>query len=222
MRGGVIRQRPGLAGVGGAVGERPRHRVGGDRAAGIEHRHVEQVAVMRVVLGVEDVPEHQRGRLLGLRLEQLLAIVEAIAVGDALHGIVSGAVALDELRVAEEGGGQHRRAGAVGVGLDGDRQALSLRLFDQRAAALDVGLARRIEVADVHVRAGGAGIADQADIGFRRALGVDARHEGDMGEGRHVLGCSQLAHRRQLLHAGTRRIRVEDADADAALVQAAR
>ena len=93
---------------------------------------------------------------------------------------------------------------------------------DQRHATLDVGLAGRVEVADVHVRAGGAGIADQADIGFGRALGIDAGHVGDMGEGRHILRGRQLAHRGQFLHAGARRIGVEDADADAALVQSAR
>lgn len=77
-------------------------------------------------------------------------------------------------------------------------------------------------MADVHVRAGGSGIADQADIGFRRALGIDARHVGDMGEGRHVLRGRELADRGQLLHAGGRRIGVQDPDADAALVQTAR
>lgn len=177
---------------------------------------------MRVVLGVEDVPQHQRGRLVSLRLQELLAIAEAMAVGDPLHGIITGAVALDEFGVAEERSRQHGRAGAVGIGFDGDGQALRLRFRDQHAAALDVGLARRVEMADVHVRAGGAGIADQADIGFRRALGVDARHIGDVGEGRHVLRDRELADRGQLLHAGARRIGVQDADADAALVQAAR
>lgn len=93
--------------------------------------------------------------------------------------------------------------------------------FDQHATAFDVGLARRVEVADVHVRAGRAGIADQANIGLRRAFGVDPRHIGDVGEGRHVQPGRELAHRRQLLHAGARRIGVQDADADAALVQSA-
>ena len=222
MRGGIVRQRPGVAGVGLAVRRRPRHRVGRDRAAGIEHRQVEQIAVMRIVLGVEDVPQHQRGRIFRLRLQELLAVVEAIAVGHALHGIITGAVALDKLGIAEERRRQHGRAGAVRISLDRDGEPLRLRFLDQHAAALDVGLARRIEMADVHVRAGGAGIADQADIGFRRAFGVDARHVGDVGEGRHVLLGRELAHRGQLLHAGARSIGVQDADADAALVEAAR
>ncbi|MGY4467339.1 hypothetical protein ACVWWK_003021 [Bradyrhizobium sp. LB9.1b] len=177
--------------------------------------------MMRVVLGVEDVPQHQRRRFFGLRLQELLAIAEAMAVGDPLHGIVTGAVALDEFGVAEEGSRQHGRAGAVRIGLDRDGQALRLRFRDQHAAALDIGLARRVEMADVHMRAGGAGIADQANVGFRRALGVDARHVGDVGEGRHVLRSRELADRGQLLHAGARRVGVEDADTDAALVQAA-
>ena len=177
---------------------------------------------MRVVLGVEDMPQHQRGRLFGLRLQELLAVVEAVSVGDALHGIIAGAIALDELRIAEEGSGEHGGTGAVRIGLDRNGQALRLRFRDQHAAALDVGLARRIEMADVHVRAGGAGIADQADIGLRRALGIDARHVGDVGEGRHVLRCGELADRSQLLHAGAGRVGVQDADADAAFVEAAR
>ena len=77
-------------------------------------------------------------------------------------------------------------------------------------------------MADVHVRAGGAGIADEADIGLGRAFRIDARHVGDVGEGRHAARGGKLAHGRQLLHAGARCVGVEDADADAAFVQPAR
>jgi hypothetical protein len=77
-------------------------------------------------------------------------------------------------------------------------------------------------VADVHMRAGGAGIADQADIGLRRTLRVGVRHIGDMCEGRHAALGSELAERGQLLHAGAGRIGVQDADADAALVEPGR
>ena len=69
------------------------------------------------------------------------------------------------------------------------------------------------------MRAGGAGIADQADIGLRGAFRVDTGHVGDVGEGRHIMRRRQLAHRGQLLHPGARGIGVENADADAALVQ---
>ena len=71
------------------------------------------------------------------------------------------------------------------------------------------------------MRAGGAGIADQADIRFGGALRIDAGHVGDVGEGRDIVRRRQLAHRGQLLHAGARGIGVENADADAALVQTA-
>ncbi len=74
-------------------------------------------------------------------------------------------------------------------------------------------------MADVHVRAGGAGIADQADIGLGGAFRIDAGHVGDVGEGRHIMRRRELADRGQLLHPGARGIGVEDADADAALVQ---
>ena len=74
-------------------------------------------------------------------------------------------------------------------------------------------------MADVHVRAGGAGIADQADIGLGGAFRVDARHVGDVGKGRDIMRRRQLAHRGQFLDAGARGVGVEDADADAALVQ---
>ena len=69
--------------------------------------------MVRVVLDIQDMPQHQRGRLLRLRRQQFLAVAKTMAVGHALHRIVAEAVALLELGIAEEGRRQHRRAGAI-------------------------------------------------------------------------------------------------------------
>ena len=92
----------------------------------------------------------------------------------------------------------------------------------QLGATLHVRLAGTVEVADVHVRAGRTRVADQADVGLGGAFRVDTRHVGDVGEGRHGMRGRKLAHRGQFLHAGAGGIGVEDADANAALVQALR
>ena len=217
--GGFGGQGPGVAGVGGAVRHGPGHGVRGDGAVGEEDGDVEQVLVVGG-FEVEEVPQDEGGGLLSLAGEEFGAAAEAGAVGDALDGVVAGAAAGFELGVREEGGGEDGGAGAVGVGFDGDGQALGLRLGDEAGAAFDVGFARAVEVADVHVGAGGAGVADEADVGFGGAFGVDAGHVGDVGEGGNGAVGGELAHRGEFLDAGAGGVGVEDADADAAFVEA--
>ena len=89
--------------------------------------------MVRIVLDIQHMPQHQRGGLLGLRRQQFLAAAEAMPVGHPLHRVVAEAVARLEFGVAEESRRQHGRTGAVGIGLDRDRQALRLRLRDQLA-----------------------------------------------------------------------------------------
>src|ERR1700722_15552105 len=93
MRGGVVRQWPSVAGVNLAVRDRPGHGIRRDRAAGIEHRHIEEVAMVRVVLDIQDMPQHQRGGLGGLCRKQFLPVAEAPPVVHPLHRIVAGAIA---------------------------------------------------------------------------------------------------------------------------------
>ncbi len=45
--------------------------------------------MVRIVLRIQDMPQHQRGRLLRLRRQQFLAVAEAPPVGHPLHRIVA-------------------------------------------------------------------------------------------------------------------------------------
>ena len=72
--------------------------------------------MVRIVLDIQDMPQHQRGRLLRLCRQQFLAAAEAMPVGHPLHQVVAEAIARLELRVAEKRRRQHRRTGAVGIG----------------------------------------------------------------------------------------------------------
>ena len=49
--------------------------------------------MVRIVLRIQDMPQHQRGGLLCLRRQQFLAVAEAPPVGHALHRIVAQPIA---------------------------------------------------------------------------------------------------------------------------------
>jgi hypothetical protein len=51
--------------------------------------------VVRVVLEIQDVPQHKRRGFLGLCGQQFLAIAEPPPVGDALDRIVARAIGID-------------------------------------------------------------------------------------------------------------------------------
>ena len=80
-----------------------------------------------VILGIQDMPQHQRGGFGGLGRKQLLAVAEAPPVGHPLYRIVTQAIARFEFGVAEERRREHGRTGAVGIGFERDRKSLNDR-----------------------------------------------------------------------------------------------
>jgi hypothetical protein len=115
---------------------------------------------------VQKMDQDKGAGVLLLGRQKLVPVAETMAPGDQFDRVIAGAIALRESRVGEERRADHRRAGPIGVGLDGDLEPLRLGVADEHGGPLDVQQARAVEMADVHVRAGRSGETDQARIGI--------------------------------------------------------
>ena len=102
------------------------------------------------------------------RAQNVVAVGKAVVVLHQLDIRIIAAGPGGEFGIGEEPGAHHGRTGAIGIGLGGDRQTLRLRLGDHLDRAVDVAQAGRVEVADMHMRPGRTGQADQTDIAVDR------------------------------------------------------